>query len=258
MPVNSALQDTTLVESDLTPAPKQLQPPATMPRWIPVVGVLAIVVGTFLAWPTRQDDQTPTFAEVEMRHTWRESLFSASSTDGWRSSGGLELTIETDPVEQATALSLNATRIPTGWATRRLPIPADSDPWFEVESQILLGSSSAGGVLFGLTDAEAEYRLRITSDAASLLNDSTNETLGTRAVLPPTAENPVSVRLRLQPTGWRIFVNGSQIGTAPVREGTQATIQLFTEEGQTFFTDINVTGLEVVTVAPEASIIPVE
>jgi serine/threonine protein kinase len=254
LPVNSALQDTTLTASAPTPEPTCLQSAARMPLWIPVVGVLAIVVGTFLAWPSRHEMTTREPPRQEMRRTWEEPLFSGSSLTGWRSSPGIELSIETDPVESATVLSLNSGTTPSGWATRQLPVPNSGNPWFEIGSHVLPGSSQAGGITFGITNAGPEYRLRITNDAAILLNDSTGETIATQASLPPITENSVSVMLRFQPGGWQISVSGSLIATVPVREGTQPAFRLFTEGGQTYFSDLNAAGLEVIAPPPNTGL----
>jgi|GEM_PF-2936060 len=247
IPVNSAMQDTTLVEFDPGPDRTPGTTPARMPRWIPLAGVAAIVVVTFLAWPARRDVATSNQPEVEMRQTWAEPLFSGSSLEGWQSSHGTEMSIETDPIEQATVLSLNPRRSPSGWASKRLPVPPEGTPWFELESHILLGSASAGGMLFGLTDSEAEYHLRITEESAVLLNHFTGDALAPKIRLPPATQNSASVVVRLQPDGWRVVVNGSLYGGAlPIRRGTVPTVRLLTEGGQTYFSDINAAGLEAV------------
>jgi len=241
-PTDPSMQDTTVLETTPAPASLQSQPQAGMPIWIPVTGVLTIIAATFLAWPTPRVPDVPP-STLKMQSTWEEPLFSGSSLDGWRPSLGTELSIETDPVEQATALSLNSTKAPSGSVTRRIPVPANSEPWFELESQMLLGTSTAGGLLFGLTETGPGFRLRITNDAAVLLDETTGRTLASETALPPTNENPVSVTLRLQPNEWLLRVNGSVLGAAPIGAAIQPKIQFFTEGGQTFFTDINATGL---------------
>ncbi len=240
--VDSALQDTTLVESDPTPAPTERQSNAKVPIWIPVVGVLVIAVGTFLAWPSRQNVPTANQSKIQMHRTWAEPLFSGSSLDGWRSSPGTEMSIENDPVERATALSLNAKQ--TGTASRRIPIPVDTEPWFELETSILLGGSSTGGLLFGSIESTPEFRLSIASDTATLLNETTGKTLAVQPGLDRSNEVPVFVSLRRQPNGWLVRINDLAMEVAPAEESAQPRVQFFTEHGQTFFTSIIAAGLQ--------------